>query len=60
MMKDGDIVTNQSERPAQPSNWGLENCIFFFLEKMSLNPTTEVMFPNLTSASSPGGDNRIL
>lgn len=33
MMKDGDIVTNQSERPAQPSNWGLENCIFFFSGK---------------------------
>lgn len=44
MMKDGDIVTNQSERAAQPSKWGLEN-------EMSLNPNTEVMFSSLTSAS---------
>lgn len=29
MMKDGDIVTNQSERAAQPSNWGLENYVSF-------------------------------
>lgn len=38
---------------------GASNCgegFFSFLEKMSLNPSTEVMFPSLTSASSPGGD----
>lgn len=30
VMEDGDIVTNQSERAAPPSSWGLENCVFFF------------------------------
>lgn len=60
MMKDGDIVTNQSERAARPSKWGLRNCGVFFPEKMSLNPNTEVMFPSLTSASRPGGDHLLL